>query len=282
MTTVAVGNYRVSALMSTYAREKPDWLAEALESVFAQTLPPDQLVLVLDGPISDELTAVITRYQNDRRIRSVDIIALPSNRGLANALNAGLECCTGDWIMRMDSDDRCHLDRLAIQMSFICSNPTVDVLSAWCEEFSDESPERRIKFAPTEHDAIVSAMRWRNVITHPTNLIRTETLRNIGGYRSDFGMLEDYDLYVRLLNAKARFHVLPRSLLMRRVNAAVYQRRGGWSYFQRELRFRLFCYRSGFLNARLFLTTTLAYALFRLMSGSLRRELYRFVRVRQA
>ena len=282
MTAASAGKYRVSALMSTYHGEKPAWLAEALESIYAQTLAPDQLVLVVDGPVGDDLTAVIEQYQSDPRICTVDVVRLPTNRGLADALNAGLEVCTGDWIMRMDSDDRSHLERLAIQMSHIGSNPTIDVLSAWCEEFSDELSGTAYKLAPIEHDAIISAMRWRNVITHPTNLIRAETLRNIGGYRSDFGMLEDYDLYVRLLLTGARFHVLPQSLLMRRVSPAVYKRRGGWSYFQRELRFRLFCYRSGFLNARLFVTTTVAYALFRLIGGSLRLQLYRFVRVRQA
>jgi O104-antigen biosynthesis beta-1,3-galactosyltransferase len=183
--------------------------------------------------------------------------------------------------MRMDSDDRSHPDRLAVQMSHIRSHSGVDVLSAWCEEFSDDSPQLRIKSAPTEHDAIIAAMRWRNVITHPTNVIRAATLRNIGGYRSDFGMLEDYDLYVRLVLAGARFHVIPRSLLMRRVSSAVYQRRGGWDYLLCELQFRLFCYRAGFLNARLFVTTTVAYALFRMMGGPLRLQLYRFVRVPQ-
>jgi glycosyltransferase involved in cell wall biosynthesis len=282
MTAVSLGTYPVSALMSTYAGEIPKWLSEALESIFAQTLPPDQMVLVVDGPIGEELTAIIGQYQGDPRIPVVDVIKLPSNRGLANALNAGLEICSGDWIMRMDSDDRSHLDRLAVQMDYIRNHPTVDMLSAWCEEFSEDSTEIRIKLAPAEHDAIKAAMRWRNVITHPTNLIRAETLRNIGGYRSKFGMLEDYDLYVRLLLAGARFHVLPQSLLKRRVNRAVYKRRGGWRYLLCELQFRMFCYRSGFLNARQFLTTTAAYALFRLIGGSLRFQLYRFVRVRQA
>jgi glycosyltransferase involved in cell wall biosynthesis len=270
---------RISALMSTYARERPQWLTEALESLFAQSVPPDELVLVIDGPVAEDQEAVIARYQHDPRIAQVKVVRLAQNGGLAHALNAGLEACTGEWIMRMDSDDRAHPDRLRIQLDYIDRHPDIDVFSTWCEEFSDDSPKRRVRSSPTEHEAVIQALRWRNIIAHPTNLIRMAALRRVDGYRAEYGMLEDYDLYVRLALSGARFHVIPAELLEYRKNDSVYVRRGGWGYLMGEIRFRLFCLRSGFLNVRQFLVITAAYSVFRLIGGPLRLSLYRLVRV---
>jgi glycosyltransferase involved in cell wall biosynthesis len=282
MIPATLGRCRVSALMSTYSRENAQWLSEALESIFAQTVPPDQLVLVLDGEVGDDQEAVISHYKGDPRVSIVDIVKLPRNKGLANALNAGLAVCAGEWIMRMDADDRARVNRLAVQLDYIEAHPDTDILSTWCEEFSDEDDKKQIRTSPTEHNAIVQALRWRNIIAHQTILMRTEVLRRIGGYRADFGMLEDYDLFVRSAMAGARFHIIPAALLLCRRSRALYVRRGGWRYLLGELRFRVFCFRSGFLNARQFFAITAAYSLFRLIGGSLRMTLYQFVRIPQA
>ena len=69
---------RVSALLSVNANETAKHLAEALESIYAQSLPPDQLVLVINGPTPTDHDAVIARYQTDPRIAACEIIRLPS------------------------------------------------------------------------------------------------------------------------------------------------------------------------------------------------------------
>ena len=275
MTEVACN---VSVLISTYASEKAQWLAEALESLFAQSVTPDQLVLVVDGPIASDQEVVIAQYQNDPRIQSVEIVRLSSNQGLANAMNAGLAVCKGKWIMRMDSDDVCHVDRLAIQLDYVDKYPDVDIFSSWSEEFSDEDSAVLVKASPIEHDAIVNALRWRNVIVHPSNLIRASTLRRLEGYRAKYGKLEDYDLYVRMALAGARFRVIPAKLVRQRVSHASCARRGGWRYIIGEFRFRIFCLQSGFLNVRQFLLITISYTMFRLVGAGIRGWLYRFTR----
>ncbi len=269
----------VSVLMSTYARETSARLAVALESVFVQTLPPHQLVLVVDGPVGRDQEAVIEQYRHDQRILVVDVVRLPNNQGLATALNAGLEVCQGEWIMRMDSDDICSPDRLAIQLSCVDRFPDVDIFSSWCEEFSDDDDRRKIKASAIEHDAVVNTLRWRNALVHPSNLIRATTLRQLGGYRGKYGRLEDYDLYVRMALAGARFRVIPTELLQMRVDRAFVVRRGGWRYMMGEIRFRIFCWRSGFLTTWQFLLITSAYMLFRVGGAGMRGFLYRFVRV---
>jgi glycosyltransferase involved in cell wall biosynthesis len=269
----------VSCLMTTYVREKAAYLAEALETVFAQEVVPDQLVLVLDGPVGADQEGVVARYEADRRIAAVDIVRLPQNRGLAGALNAGFERCTGEWVMRMDSDDVSRPDRLRIQLDYIMARPEVDVVSSWTEEFSDGEVGVRLKSSPVRHDAVVQALRWRNIIVHPSIMMRTELLRRMGGYSTEYPLLEDYDLWTRFAQAGAQFHVVPAVLVRMRAGLAQSARRGGWRYCLHEIRFRTSRFRSGFLNFRQYAVTTSLYVTFRLAGTALRGRLYGLARV---
>jgi len=269
----------VSALMSTYAGESAKNLAESLESVYAQTVVPDQLVLVVDGPIDDSQHEIIAQYRMDRRIAEATVVQLASNVGLARALNAGLERCTGQFVMRMDSDDRCDPSRLELQINYFKNHPEFDIVTSWCTEFFDDGTTTVLKSSPVGHDAVVRALRWRNVLVHPSLLIRTETLRGVGGYRSDFGLLEDYDLYIRLVLSGAKFHVIPKVLVQMRISISQRRRRGGLRYCMNEIMFRFFCFRTGFLSAKEFFLVTCFYAVFRLAGWVARDRLYVLARV---
>jgi glycosyltransferase involved in cell wall biosynthesis len=272
-------DFQVSVLMATHAGDMAIHLGQALESVFNQTRAPDELVLVLDGPIGTAAEQLVASYRNDPRIPRVKIRRLPVNCGLANALNAGLGDCHGQWIMRMDSDDIALPDRLRLQLDYASEHPEADLISSWCEEFSDDTPATRIKSSPVTHDAIVQALKWRNVLVHPTILVRAGTLWRFGGYRTVFDKLEDYDLFVRLALGGVRFRVIPKALLKVRVGRGMMVRRGGFRYCWNEVRFRAFCWTSGLLTAPQFAATTLAYLTFRLIGATLRGRLYGLARV---
>jgi len=264
MSESALPSPTVSVLMATCGTEQPERLARALESIFGQTLPPDQMVLVLNGPVPDAHHSVTQKYKQDHRIKDMCLVPLNINVGLGPALNAGLEYCTGEWIMRMDSGDESQTDRAQTQIDFILEHPEVDLVGGWSEEFSDDSSVTRIKSSPVTHDAIVQALKWRNVLVHPSTLIRTEMLRSIGGYRSDFVLFEDWDLYVRLLLAKAKFAIIPKVLIRMLVGKEQARRGGGLRYLIQEARFRTFCWSSGFINLRQYAFSTAAYTAFRL------------------
>ena len=268
----------VSALMSTYAGETASNLKDSLESVFAQTTPPDQLVLVVDGPVDERQEQVIAQYARDPRIANVILLRLPSSGGLARAMNAGMGHCFGKYVMRADSDDLCDPRRLELQLDYFKTHPDVDLVASWCTEFSNDGRAEVLKVFPTQHDSLAQSLRRRNVVPHASVMIRKETLARIGGYRPDFGMLEDYDLFVRLLASGAKFHAIPKVLLRARTSIEQRQRRGGLRYCWNEIRFRVSCFWLGFLNMAELLITTSLYVGFRLIGGSLRARLYRFVR----
>jgi GT2 family glycosyltransferase len=268
----------VTVLMSSHKGEKAEHLAESLESLYAQTITPDRIVLVLDGEVGKDQHDVILKYGADGRGPDLTILALPTNGGLANALNAGLAYCDGEYIMRMDSDDVCLPDRLALQLAYLGDHPDIDLISSWSSEFSGNDIPERLKVSPTEHDALTMAMRWRNVIAHSAILVRASALAKIGGYRSDFGLLEDYDFYVRLITAGAHFHVIPKVLLRVRTSLAQRGRRGNFAYLRNEIRFRAECLKVGFLTRSQFVATICLYTVFRLSGSLLRDRFYSLAR----
>ena len=98
-----------SVLMSLYHKENPKYLDISLNSIFTQTVMPDQVVLVLDGPIGEDLMAIVDKYQ--KQYPALDVYPQPVNRGLSTALNIGLEKCRNEIVFRMDNDDVCYPTR---------------------------------------------------------------------------------------------------------------------------------------------------------------------------
>lgn len=269
----------ISVLMATYARERPERLARALESIFCQSLAPAELILVKDGPVPPEQDEVIARYQADTRIGVMRVVQLEHNQGLGPALNAGLAACRMDWVMRMDTDDESIPDRIEVQTDYVLRHPDVDILGGWSEEFFDHSTATRLKTSPVDHDAIARALRWRNIMVHPSLLVRADVLRSIGGYRHDFPLLEDWDLYIRLLLSNARFAVVPKVVVRMLVGKDQAARRGGVRYLRTDIRFRTFLWSCGFVGTAHFVFTTLVYGCFRLVGPAVRNRLYKTVRI---
>lgn len=269
----------VCVLMSTYASEKADNLKISLESLYGQTIAPERIVLVVDGEIDGDQEAVLADFSMNTSGPKLTLVRLPQNGGLAAAMNAGLAYCDCPYVMRMDSDDVCLPDRLEHQVRYMHENPDIDLVSCWSEEFGEGLPKSQFKVSPTQHEALRQALCWRNVIAHSGILVRTETLRRIGGYRADFGLLEDYDLYVRLMTAGARFHVIPKVMLRVRTSLSQKQRRGNFKYALKEIKFRLNCLRVGFIKAHQFLLITTLYTAFRIITPGIRQRLYALSRI---
>jgi len=264
---------RVSVLMSTYVREKAANLEASLESLWAQTELPDEIVLVVDGPVGADQESVLAAFGRRGGIDLV-LVRLPANGGLAAAMNEGLAHCSGEYVMRMDSDDICQPDRVELQMAYARAHPEIDMICSWSEDFFEDGSLTQMKVVPVEHEAILRALRWRNVLQHSTVVVKASSLRAVEGYRSEYGLLEDYDLFVRLAQSGVRIHVIPKVLVSIRSSLEQRQRRGGWQYCLKEVRFRFDLFRSGFLSAREFILVTGLYTVFRLVSGGMRRRLY--------
>lgn len=220
-----------SVLMSVYKKEDPHFLRESLDSVFTQTLLPTEVVLVEDGPLTDELYEVVesfvTSYTNLR------VIPLEKNMGLGNALNEGMKKCRFELIARMDTDDICFPQRFEKQISYMDSHPDVDVLGCWTEEFYEDTDGKKVI---TSHKKFPETV-WNNVkystkrcpVEHPAVILRKSAVMAVGGYKHCY-LFEDYYLWARMFVNGSKFYNLQEPLLYFRMSDDSFKRRGGLKY----------------------------------------------------
>ena len=133
---MSVGKYKeYSVLMSVYYKEEPEYLKEAIESIQAQTLSSNDIVLVCDGPLTVELDKVIVLKQHELG-DYLKIVRLEKNGGLGNALNEGIKHCKNELVARMDCDDIAYPDRCKKQVDIFNTHPEVSICSGIVEEFT--------------------------------------------------------------------------------------------------------------------------------------------------
>lgn len=224
-----------SVLMSVYHRESASNLKTAMESIWAQTVPTDDFVLVCDGPLTAELDAVIEQMKTAHP--ELTLVRLEKNVGLGNALNIGIRHCRHELVARMDSDDISRPERCEKQLREFARRPALTVCSGIVEEFSRTPEKVEARRTPPENNAEIRAfMRERNPFNHPCVMYRRSAVEAAGGYRH-FYLLEDYFLWIRMLEKGMEGYNLQEPLLWMRAGSELYRRRSGWKYAmsQRDL-----------------------------------------------
>ncbi len=211
-----------SVLMSVYRAERPEHLRIALESLTAQTLQATEVVLVEDGPLPDDLHAVIETYRETLNIVSV---RLPENVGLARALNAGLASCSHELVARMDSDDISLPDRFEKQLRFMEDHPDVAASSAALDEFDEEGRVFSSRVLPLTHEELVEFARRRSPLSHAVAIFRKSVVLSVGGYPL-FKRSQDVALWSLLIVKGHRLANLPDTLFKVRAGAAFMTRNG--------------------------------------------------------
>lgn len=230
-------NQKLSVLMSVYFKEQPEFLDLSLRSVVHQTRPADEIVIVEDGPLTDELYALLDSYEEEfpDLIRRVP---LEKNMGLGLALRRGVQECTGSLIARMDTDDIAHPQRFEEQLAFFAKNPETDILGSAIAEFMDDPKDIvSIRKVPTTHNAICRYQRRRSAFNHMTVMYRRQAVLDAGNYE-DAPLMEDDLLWLNMISSGCRTANTDRILVKARVGAGMFNRRGGWRYFLKYNRAR--------------------------------------------
>lgn len=222
-----------SVLMSIYRHEKPDYLDRSLKSIWSdQQLKPDEIVLVLDGPITDQLQAVVSKWK--RYIgQELRIVPLKENVGLGGALRAGLDACSYDFVARMDADDIALGSRFQRQIDFLMRNPHIDILGS-CADLIDADGKQIGRRNVPIYNAEITQLVWSCPIIHPTVMYRRPRILNAGSYDAQIAhRQEDYDLWIRAARKGLIFHNLSESLIFYRVSA---EERNNWRVGWNRLR----------------------------------------------
>lgn len=261
-------------LMSVYAKERPEWLREAVHSMLNQTVPPSEFVLVEDGPLTDELYEAIAGFEAERP-GLLKIVSYPENKGLGHALCEGVAACTKPVIARMDSDDLARPDRMEVQLSLM-EEKGLDMVSSQVIEFID-SPDKPVALTdlPEGHDAIVAYSKRRNPFRHPPMTFKRGKVLEAGSYSGKFLYFEDWDLFNRMLAIGCRAENLHEPLVAMRVNPDFYARRGGLAYLGHAWRFKSAQVRSGWFTVGDLAASFLPQAIVSILPNSLRTFVYK-------
>lgn len=223
---------RISVLMSVYIKENAENLIEAFESVFNQTLEPDEVVIVEDGPLTTELYSVLDDFQ--KKYSSLRRVTLKNNVGLGLALNEGLQHCSNELVARMDTDDIALSDRFEKQCRFMAQHPEIAVVGGQISEFIGEPVNivgyRKVPLSPQD---CKKYYRDRDPLNHMTVMMRKSALMDAGNYKP-WHLDEDSYLWGRILKKGYLLANLPDILVNVRVGEEMYARRGGWKYFKSD------------------------------------------------
>jgi len=228
--------------MSVYIKESPEFLFQSLESVMIkQTLKPTEVILVKDGPLTEELESIIGKFKMQFSNR-LKVVALNENIGLGKALNIGLENCKYELVARMDSDDICAANRFETQIKCFIENESLDIVGGYITEFYETQftpiAERRV---PLNMNDIIKMMKRRNPMNHVSVMFKKTAVFKAGGYKH-LPYLEDYYLWVRMLESKCIMANLDNTLVYVRTGKEMYKRRGnkeyihGWYTLQRKMK----------------------------------------------
>lgn len=198
----------VSVLMTTYNGEK--YIAETIGSVLAQTYADFEFIIVDD--CSTDSTAEIASSFKDSRIR---LIRTPRNLGISGASNAGLDACSGKYVIRHDHDDISLPERFAKQIAFMDANPDIGASGTWYAEFGGRNRTKRNVSNP---DYLEVKLLRGCYIQHPTSIIRKEVLDKYSiRYRENLKVANDYCLWLDILG-RAKLANIPEILFKYRIH----------------------------------------------------------------
>lgn len=235
-----------SVLMSVYCKEHPDYLKQALDSVFSQTVRASQVVLVEDGPLTPQLDMIIDDYCS--RYPELDVVPLAENRGLGLALAEGILHCKYELVSRMDSDDIARNDRFEIQLNVFEDNPTIDICGSQMLEFegdiSNIVTRRRVPLADAD---IKRYQKRRDGLNHVTVMFKKTAVLRAGNYQH-CPLMEDTLLWVNMFKNGATAMNVDDYLVYVRIGKDMFERRGGWAYYKKYKQARKKIYDTGYIS----------------------------------
>ena len=270
-----MNDLKFSVAMSVYKNDIAEYFDRALSSITAeQTIKPDEIVLVVDGPVGEEIDAVIEKYT--AQYRFFKVIYLEKNGGLGNALRIAVENCSYELVARMDSDDVSSPTRFEEQLSFFDCDYSIDIVGGNISEFiGAEQNVIANRNVPVSNQEIYEYMKSRCPFNHMSVMFKKSSVLNAGGYK-DLFWNEDYYLWIRMAEKKARMANTGTILVNVRTGKDMYARRGGIKYYRSEKFLQRYMLDKGMINRRIYSSNLLKrWILQCLLPNSMRGWVYR-------
>ena len=222
---------KFSVLLSIYYKEKPEYFRECMESIYSQTVLPDEIVLVEDGRLTDELYEAISEYECRASEINFVTVKLEKNSGLGLALAEVIKHCSNELVARMDTDDICVPDRFERQLKVFSNNNNLDVVGGFIAEFDIDKEhivaERKV---PLCHNDIVRYQRKRDGLNHVSVMFKRKSVLDAGNYKNCL-LMEDSLLWANMIKNHCHMANIDEVLVYVRTGDDMLKRRGGFDYF---------------------------------------------------
>lgn len=199
-----------SVVITTHNRQQE--VMRAVASAAAQSTPPKEIVVVDDASTPLVLSTALKSAANGIPVR---LVRHDEPRGPAGARNAGIQAVRSPWIAFLDDDDQFLSSKLERCQAVINENPDVDVLyhSAYIDMVNERAGYTTRLTRDFDDKPLYRRLLVRNVVGGtPMVVARTAILRKVDGFDTTLAALEDYELWLRLARAEARFVALDEAL----------------------------------------------------------------------
>lgn len=255
---------KIAVIMSLYKNDQIKFVKLAVESILNQTCRDFDFYIQYDGFVEGE----VNQYMLDLNDERVKIQRRAENKGLAQSLNDLLNIVKlkdYEFIARMDADDISVLNRFEKQISYLESNPIVDIVGGAINEIDEGGNDRGkiVKYPCSPNDCRVFFAK-RNPVAHPTVMFRRSFFENVGWhYPVDFERNEDTRLWHEGYKHECVIANIPDVVLNFRVtDAMLTQRRNGIAFAKSQLKLRRLIARDLGFGCKAYIY---AYAMFLLM-----------------
>lgn len=187
---VSVKTPKISVLMSVYNAQ--EYLDHAITSILEQTFMDFEFIIINDG--STDRSLEIIKNFDDPRIRLID----RENKGLTASLNEAIELAEGEYLARQDADDFSHPERFEKEVARLEADPGLGLIgSNYVVVDERDNPVNQTNVF-THPDDLKVAEALSNQFGHGSVMMRAETVEEVGPYDPAVGIVEDYDLFVRI------------------------------------------------------------------------------------
>jgi len=269
-------DFDFALLMAVYKGDNLIHFEEAFNSITSQTLLPNEIILVQDGPVDEALDRSIYDFVNNE-IVNVKLIKLEKNVGLGSALAEGMKYVSCDYIARMDSDDISDPLRFETQISYLKDNPDISVLGSYVTEFNPQTQSRRLRKVPTEYKLMKKYIKYRSPLNHVTVIFKKDDVNKAGGYESVL-RYEDFYLWSKMIALGLKIANIPISLVDVRAGDDLIKRLNGVNAFNKDLFFFKKLHNEGFISYHVFCINIFIRLITRLMPIRITSLIYHLVR----
>ncbi len=225
----------ISVLMSVYKCENGDFLDRSFKSVWDdQTLKPNQIVLVEDGPLTEDLYEVISQWKNKLGDK-MTICVNEQNLGLTKSLNKGIKVVTSDLIARADSDDISATRRFELQEKYLREHSEIDIIGGAMQEFDETHECLNVRHYPLTHEDVCKYVVKACPLAHPAVMMRKRIFDEGLKYDERYRMSQDIKLWYDAILTGYKIANLPDICLYFRQQGDVFKRRSrvkAWNEFK--------------------------------------------------